>query len=1125
MKSTPQSPRIIGLGLLILGLCLCSTPLSIYAQTASGEFRHFSIRDGLNNTFVWYMLQDRNGFIWTVGNGGADRFDGQNFVNFNHNPQNPNSLPTGEGRAILEDNDGLIWVVTAQGVAILNPATDEINRVSVSQNPSDKWSLYKDKNGDVWVGSNEGLHHIPRQDWHSGAIEVNVYPIAEQISPFNGIRSIAPKGDSQLWIGTNSGVQIFDLETGTFERIGPYEGELNAMMTAPIWKVFTDSRQNLWISSNLGFALWRNGDDTPELLNTFPNSDINLQRRLVQSIVEDDQGLIYVGTGQNGAFILNPETMEITRFQVETGNVNSIADDDVHFFFKDNEGIYWFAYHFNGISLMYSESWKYEFSRVEDTAPLGSPMSAINAVVSDTKNNIWFATEAGVYMKPADGSALRQLTSGAQNAAQEAAITFMKLVGDRIFASASHTVFVIDPSRGTMEKLDLPEELFPVFSMNSDGSYVYFSTELDDGLFFLDINDFSYRMFPHPLEDRDEVTSFMDVLVDGQGTAWAIMATFTQNAHQWSIYEFDPVEGKVGDEVLRNPGQLLIRGLPVHSQTEPGVFWTPTDRGLLRQDLYARENRFYLQESVWVSLMFRFDLITDNDGYVWIGGIDGLRRFDPITSNLSYFRLEGNRRPSTFNVMLQLSDGTMIAGGPGGYIRFNPQDLVEDAPLKFVHITQVRAGSEVFSPMHKPGLAPRFDHTSNSLTFSFTGLNYVSPQSTRYRYRLKGYQDEWLDIGSQSQVFIANLSPGSYTFQVQARSLGGTFGDVFAEAHFTILPPWWRTVPAYIAFLLMFALLVVGVDRVQRRRLMARAREKSREKELQHAREIQVAYDNLKAAQDQLVQQEKLASLGQLTAGIAHEIKNPLNFVNNFAELSIELIDELNEDYDTLSPELQEQIERLADSDNSTFNIQNSKLSLADIKTNLRKIHEHGSRADSIVKSMLLHSRGGSGALEPTDLNGLVREYVNLAFHGMRASKNPFNVDIRLQLDETVGQVPLIAEDFSRVILNLCNNAFDAMREKGEGTKEKREAVAARLSVRTKRDGSSVAIKIEDNGPGIPEEIKDKILQPFFTTKKGTAGTGLGLSITNDIIKAHGGTLSIESKSGEGSSFIITLSS
>ncbi|OBX24581.1 phospho-acceptor domain-containing protein [Gelidibacter algens] len=265
--------------------------------------------------------------------------------------------------------------------------------------------------------------------------------------------------------------------------------------------------------------------------------------------------------------------------------------------------------------------------------------------------------------------------------------------------------------------------------------------------------------------------------------------------------------------------------------------------------------------------------------------------------------------------------------------------------------------------------------------------------------------------------------------------------------------------------------------------------------------ELETAIDALKATQSQLIQSEKLASLGHLAAGIAHEIKNPLNFVNNFSELNLELIDEIKEELQKL-PESPEKIE--------------IETILEDVVTNQKKIHQHGTRADSIVKSMLHHSRGGNGIKEPTDINELLKEYVNLSFHGMRAGKKPINVSLDYQLDTSIPKVAVIMEDISRVILNLCNNAFDAMHERLQ-KKNYSEHYQPKLTIKTIEKNNQVVIEIMDNGLGIPSELQDKILMPFFTTKRGTEGTGLGLSITNDIIKAHGGNLRIESKQEEDS--------
>ena len=267
---------------------------------------------------------------------------------------------------------------------------------------------------------------------------------------------------------------------------------------------------------------------------------------------------------------------------------------------------------------------------------------------------------------------------------------------------------------------------------------------------------------------------------------------------------------------------------------------------------------------------------------------------------------------------------------------------------------------------------------------------------------------------------------------------------------------------------------------------------------------LQLALTELKAAQEQLVQQEKLASLGQLTAGIAHEIKNPLNFVNNFSDVSIEMVQEIRDEIINLEvSEITEEVGFI----------------LNDVEANLKKILEHGKRADGIVKSMLLHSRGKSGESIPTDLNKLIDEYVKLAYHGMRAVNKSFNIDIRTDYDESIGVMDLVAQDLSRAFLNIINNAMYAAYEHAKETKTNDPFI----EITTRKNGSGVNIHIRDNGPGIPDNIREKIFEPFFTTKPTGEGTGLGLSMTYDIINLHKGTLNIESEPGEFTEFIITL--
>jgi signal transduction histidine kinase len=277
--------------------------------------------------------------------------------------------------------------------------------------------------------------------------------------------------------------------------------------------------------------------------------------------------------------------------------------------------------------------------------------------------------------------------------------------------------------------------------------------------------------------------------------------------------------------------------------------------------------------------------------------------------------------------------------------------------------------------------------------------------------------------------------------------------------------------------------------------------ERTKELQLKNI-ELSKTIQQLKDTQAQLIQSEKMASLGELTAGIAHEIQNPLNFVNNFSDVNTELIDEAEQHIVNANTDTLREI-------------------LNDLRENERKINHHGRRADAIVKNMLQHSRASSGRKEPTDINALVEEFLRLAYHGFRAKDKSFNAKFETDLDPAAGLVNLVPQDFSRVILNLVNNAFYAVNEKA---REEIPGYVPSVRISTRRGPGQVTIRIADNGGGIPDHIQSRIFQPFFTTKPTGQGTGLGLSLSYDLVtKVHGGRISFETKKGEGTEFVINL--
>ena len=394
---------------------------------------------------------------------------------------------------------------------------------------------------------------------------------------------------------------------------------------------------------------------------------------------------------------------------------------------------------------------------------------------------------------------------------------------------------------------------------------------------------------------------------------------------------------------------------------------------------------------------------------------------------------------------------------------------------------------------------PELDNDNNSLRFQYAAQFYEQEHRTVYQTYLDGFDKSWSDWNKNSYKEYTNLPPGAYTFRARAQNIYNTISEE-ATYKFTILPPWYATWWAFAVYFILFVALVYSLVKFQSNRLLALEKRRAQEKEYQQAKEIERAYEDLKSTQNQLVYSEKMASLGELTAGIAHEIQNPLNFVNNFSDVNRELVEEL--------------IEAIDKNDISEL-----KAIAGDIEENEKKIVHHGKRAEEIVRSMLQHSRGTDGTKELTDINALADEYLRLAFHGFRARDKSFNADFKTEFNEDIPRVYVVPQDIGRVLLNLINNAFQAV------AKVEKPLVVVKTGIKN----GMLEIKVQDNGPGIGDDLKDKIFQPFFTTKPTGEGTGLGLSLSYDIVvTGHGGEIELNTiersdQNGIGTEFLIKL--
>jgi signal transduction histidine kinase len=413
---------------------------------------------------------------------------------------------------------------------------------------------------------------------------------------------------------------------------------------------------------------------------------------------------------------------------------------------------------------------------------------------------------------------------------------------------------------------------------------------------------------------------------------------------------------------------------------------------------------------------------------------------------------------------------------------------------------------------------------------SIAGVTFFSLLITLLLSIGKKHKTAWILLAGVSPVIIFGLVNVALTIAISITHNSALYDYQMASRVWSICIIWVILLFSWTLFMRYNQLRKENAQRALDNERLAKEKETERAQLIEQQKitlektveertaELKQSLQELKSTQAQLIQSEKMASLGELTAGIAHEIQNPLNFVNNFSEVNKEMIVELKEEIDK-------------------GNYNEAKLIAGDIEDNSEKINLHGKRADSIVKGMLQHSRASAGHKEPTDINKLADEYLRLSYHGFRAKDKSFNAEFKTDFDETIGKINVVPQDIGRVLLNLYNNAFYAVNEKKKsgpltpegGTGKLQNDYMPLVTVRTKLipplEGKreAVEVKVSDNGDGIPQNIVDKIFQPFFTTKPTGQGTGLGLSLAYDIIKAHGGEIKVETKEGERTTFIIQL--
>jgi len=1077
------------------------------------DITRYNTLDGLPQSITRDVLQGADGMMWFLSVENLSKFDGTSFTTYNR------------ANGIFEDSYSIdfyldsknrVWAGTGSGITVFDGRSfTTFTKDSAGNELGIISSIIEDHEGSIWMGSVEnGLFRFINN-------KITRYTTDDGLKS-NQIVDLIVDKDGLLIIRTSErGLFKYD---GT--KITLYEAIPERDENGRNNFLYTDSMGNIWLYNRFG------NEPKSAKIGRYDGSEITFytikeidKDVIITDVIEDEQGYIWFSTSNGLTYFDGSKFFHYSNADLgisSTSRISSIA--------FDQEGSLW-AVSPEDVVIKINQT--LSFPEVPDGEDATD-------VYPDPFGDIWIQTGKGYgkylenriayyghdLLNDDNYSSFRDLTFD-----KEGHLWFT-LIDDRIeerilvnFDGSNYTIY--GPEQGlelaiTCEINDidkytnllrflcrdkiiefdgeqitqdyfLPDHVLSAFLKDSKGNNWY-GTE----------NNGIYKYNGEQLSQFSTITGLVSnninsITEDPLGNIWASIDYGNARITNTSLSSFDAQDGLANLTAVFNP------------DTVNNVLWFGTISGLASLDFTQLNDErpgFRRYNSLTgFSIGPIVDPKSDIKGRIW--GSRNLFQFNypaliDMPETLPYIK----------NIQLNNQPVSWLSLSPS-WAKTDSMTTINEMGLKFKERlsaeqleTQFSSFGDVsFESVRTPDFIPTnlsLPFTNNTISFEFATVSPTYGKSIQYQYRLEGYDDRWSPLSSKREASYGNLPEGSYIFQVKAINASGNLSEITYP--FTIRPPWQRTLWAYLMYILGSGIAVFGFISWKTRTLK---NEKHRLENTVEERtsELRNSLTDLQSAQEQLVQQEKLASLGQLTAGIAHEIKNPLNFVNNFSELSIEMIEEAREELLALEPKPDDAL-----------------AILDDIEANLNKIHEHGSRADSIVKSMLQHSRGGSGKLTPTDLNALVLEFVNLSFHGMRAGKDPISVDLKFELSDEVGEVPLMSEDFSRVIINLCNNAFDAMRDKGKVKAEKGEEYSPILMARTLSQNGNIVFEIEDNGPGIPKEIQDKILQPFFTTKKGSEGTGLGLSITNDIIIAHGGTLNIELKP-EKTKFIITFNS
>lgn len=1115
------------------------------------HFTTASESNPLPSAMVTNVYQDSEGFIWlSVFSSGLIRYDGANMVLYNQ----LDGLPDLGIWQVLEDKLGYLWASSNAGMVVSEEPissyqsgkrvrfTTHFRNIALFDEALTINHLAVDNKGKIWVATvANGL--VGYMINESGLLEVDTIPTKLNSSINLSVSAIFPKKSGGLIFGLEGGILV-EMKDRQIDLIYSPRSSSNEQNFVSI---FEDEHGQIWTFKQNGELLrFKTNKLEPELVSKEAQTNIT-------GIFAMEEGNIWTSNAASGIKRFdNTSTLSIGGFT----RANGLLSDNIFHVYKDREGNIWIAQS-GGVSKIRFNYQAFENFTAESNAgekPV-LPSAKVNTILVPGRNDspckVWVGTEGGLSCIHQDGLSTvfdekDGLLGDWVNGIEEDADGRIWVATTQGLNAIVYDQKLIIKGAENIQRISIRGRNAYLFNF-PDSPPIIASEKLlipegganknTESIWYPGLRSLTFVLGQQVLEFDENsglpAQLYKSVAIDQEG--YLFVGTLDKGLYK---SEVPLTVENLQDPAFRSskifkPFWTTEKGAPTNHIEKllwhGGKIWVGTQEGLIALDPKAPKILSWINKESGLPANNTISFaVSPTSGNFWIGSNSGLTEFDPKSNAVlrTVTRLDGliDNEVWLYGSLKIDNKGQVYYGTSNGLSIYHPDfDRINAVPpiVQFTSI-EIPMGSE----------------DRNEITFEYAAMSFANVSGVRYRTRLLGYDDTWSEPSTIRRLRYTNLPAffwsKKYTLEVMAINESGVESLEPISYSFNIEPVWWLRWWAFIIYLGILGMILYVFDKYQRAKLIKKERDAARLREaelhaqtatarsmaaeaeskalqteiekkaieLEKVQVLEKAYNELKSAQNQLIQAEKMASLGRLATGIAHEIKNPLNFINNFASVTVELIDELA---DAIKANDIEEIDYL----------------MASLKENTSKIEKHGLRADAIVQSMAQHAKVSKSAFDFVDLNGLIDHYQEVAIKAKRSKTPDLNIHMELDLQPNLGKVKVFGQELGQALLNIIGNALDAVWSE---KKEKGESYEPKVTISSRLMEDVVEIKIADNGPGIPEEIRERILEPFFTTKPTGEGTGLGLSLSYDIItQSHNGTLTIETEIGKGTAFIIHI--